>query len=225
MPLNPLTCGRWDGVHLWLQWDPSGRPDSGEFAGFETDVRFASPVKAVGEGPAWGPWQPVGRSSPLFQGWIRFPTWKQGWLAQARVRPVGGEWELAAEAEFLESECDFEISSERKGLYYPPDASGVSAVFVSTVDGAVCAYRMEGELEVPAGEARKVTLRAHFQSGWSQLDRENHFDLRPSLGVRIRNLGPSRNDLRLTGADSTRIEPGPKQALLAAFGANRFQGA
>jgi hypothetical protein len=131
---------------------------------------------------------------------------------------------LAQEAEFLQSECDFEISSAQKRLYFPIDPHGVSAVFVSTVDGAACAYELRQELEVLPGEAKKVTLRAHFQSGWSQLDRENHFDLRPSLGVRIRNLEPSRNDLRLTGADFTRIEPGPKQALIVAFGANHFHG-
>lgn len=215
--MNLLICGLFDGTNLWLQWDPP--PDG---TPVEVQTRYAA-----AEGAAWGHWI---KNGTLSKCWLVVKAWKEGWIAQARVRPSipgqgqEGGWQTAQEVKFLRSQCEFAIISQFRPLYFPPDASGVSALFVAVVDGAACAYGMRGELQVEPGEEKKLLLEARLESGWSQLDYENHFDLRPSLGVRVRNTGPSVNDVEPTGRDFTRLEKAPAQSLVLAFGGNRFNG-
>ena len=221
--MNPLMCGNWDGVNLWLQWD-----DVDPAKGYDIQLRYAKPIQ-----PVWGnKWISIpSKKRP----WAIVPTWKEGSLVQARVRVSGGndaDWVSAMEIAFLRSTCDFEISSETKDLYFAPPLKRkpvadapvpFSAMFTRQVDGGACAYLLTEELSVAAGTQSKVTLQAAISSGWSQLDFENHFDHRPSLGVRIRNLGPSVGDVVPTGRAFTQMVAAKGQQILVAFGANRFQ--
>lgn len=225
-PLAPFLCGLWDGVNLWIQWTPD---PSAALYGLRT--RYA-PAPANGAEIQWGGW--ITHSAEP-KPWRIIKAWKEGWYAQAQVRAYADEsaavrmdpeanWQDAIEARFAKSVCDFEISSQNRDLYYPSDSSGISATFVSIVDGGVCSYQMQGELLVQRGESKKVTLEAHLESGWSQLDYENHFLLKPSLGVVIRNLGPSENDLEPTGRVFTQMIKSAPRSLTVAFGKSRFNG-
>ncbi|GEM_PF-5925643 len=209
--MNLLICGKWDGVNLWLQWDA----DAAALAtGFELQIRYSSKGQ-------WEPWKRVGGVDPIKRAWMIVATYRDGGEAQARIRLFGAgdnAWVPCRECTFQKSTCDFEISSERK-----PVAFEAGHFFASTVDGAACAYVLKDAIEIAAGETLKVTLEANHSSGWHQLDHENHFDIRPSLGVRVRNLEPSVNDVQETGRGFTVMERVlPDGPLVIAFGRKNF---
>lgn len=195
MKLEPKICGRWDGSGLWLQWNPA----EGKSATFELQIQYRRT-----DAEQWGPWIPTVPPQGPRSHWGVIPTWKEGWQAQARVKLTGStatDWELAEEVTFLRCWADFEISSVKYDQHF---AAGT--VFHAQVDGAACAYQSREEIGVKPGEKVSARLYAMGSSGYFQLDAENDFDVRPTFGVRVRNIGASVEDIKETGRYFTVIE-------------------
>lgn len=195
MKLEPKICGRWDGCGLWLQWNPAETKSTP----FELQIRYRRDDRSE-----WGPWiMTVPPQGPLCH-WGVIPTWKEGWQAQARVR-IGGsseeDWESASEVTFTRCSALFEISSAKYDQHFV-----AGSVFHAQVDGAASSYQAKEEIFVKAGETIRTHLYAMGSSGYFQLDHANDFDVRPTFGVRIRNLEPSVEDISETGRDFTVIE-------------------
>jgi hypothetical protein len=194
--MNSYVVGEWDGTHLWFQWD--GDADKR----YEIQLRFRR--DAAGE---WGDWQPSIRPSKnWFVHWIGQPL---GTVVQAQIRERvddnSGDWSPVLEAKFVRSLCKFELSSKSKELHFVE-----GTCFHCRVDGAVCSYRLTEEIEIGAGETKTAELEAVASDGFAQLDKENDFYLRPALGVVIRNVEPSRNDVEATGRDFTEVKVGKR---------------
>lgn len=211
--MNPLVCGRWDGVHLWVQWD-----DVVGVPGYWLEYR-------IGQTPdEFAPWVRVGGLEPLQRSWLSLPAHREGWFAQARVAVADGEpqWHLASEVTFLRSRCSFEIRSERRPVEYRAGDE-----FACVIDGAACVYRLDEDIHLEAGGSAQVEMYAVLGSGWSQLDHPDHFRINPSLGLTIRNLSPSADDTEPTGRDYTRLEKLPMSSPLRVVktGRNYFTGA
>lgn len=198
MKLEPKICGKWDGCGLWLQWNPV----EDKSASFELQIHYRSNVQA-----GWGPWIPTTPPQGPRSHWGVIPTWKEGLQAQARVRLLDpgadweNDWDTFQEVTFLRCSAEFEISSAKYDQHFV-----AGAIFHAQVDGAACAYQSKEEISVKAGGKIKTNLFAMGSSGYFQLDKENDFDVRPTFGVRIRNLSASVEDIEDTGRDFTVIE-------------------
>lgn len=203
--MNPFLVGFWDGTNVWVQWDPI--PDVREY---EVRLRF----RKKGE-PQWEDWRPTIK---VRQVWTIYPSNRlTGTEVQAEVRlvwpgeapepPVPGEWARATPAKFVRSRCLFEFSSTRSRIHY------VEGVMIHChVDGAACSYRLTEEIEVHPGETKQVELEAVASSGFAQLDEPGDFEVRPGLGIVIRNIAPSHSDLEplLSGRDFAVVEVAPR---------------
>lgn len=198
MKLEPKICGKWDGCGLWLQWNAV----EDKSAAFELQIHYRRDVQS-----GWGPWIATTPPQGPRSHWGVIPTWKEGWQAQARVRLLDPDadwengWETFQEVTFLRCSAEFEISSAKYDQHFV-----AGAIFHAQVDGAACAYQSKKEISVKAGEKIKTTLFAMGSSGYFQLDNENDFDVRPTFGVRVRNLSASVEDIEETGRDFTVIE-------------------
>jgi hypothetical protein len=198
--LDPFICGNWDGSGLWLQW--SAVPG----AEYELQIRFRAK-----ESDAWGSWVATVPPQGPHSTWGVIPTWKEGWHAQARVRVkpfpdvaeegVSFDWESASEVTFGFCSALFEILSEKYDQHFV-----AGTMFHAQVDAAACCYQAREEIFVKAGESARVKLFATGASGYFQLDHPNHFDVRPTFGVRVRNVEASVEDIAPTGRDFTIIE-------------------
>ena len=222
---HAFLCGLWDGMHLWVQWDDTA-PD----AGYRLQVRLRPNDQA-----AWEAWRDVS-AKPLRRAWAVVPLWREGWAAQARVA-VAEElkvdrtpsalvesleipdaalnsqlstlnWSPATEVTFQHARCAFEIATETTRVHYLHGTE-----FSTKVDGAPCHWRLDDDVELEPGEKVRLEMTAGA-TGYSQLDRAGHFDLRPAPGLRIRNLEPSVDDVRETGRDFTMLAPRPRDAPL-----------
>jgi len=192
-PTSPLICGKWDGVNLWVQWDALAEgAEVGWFLEVALSLHLTDPIT----------WEAKGGTAPLRQTWMVLPTFREGWWARARVRVAreGAEWVSAQEVTFARSRCLFEIASERRTVHYVPGTQ-----FAAVVDGASCVYELGEEIEVRPGEAYEGEMQVAVGSGYCQLDHENHFLMRPSLGLTIRNLAPSVDDVEPTGQSWTQL--------------------
>lgn len=204
---HAFLCGLWDGMHLWVQWDDTA-PD----AGYRLQVRLRPNDQA-----AWEPWRDV-CAKPLRRAWAVVPLWREGWAVQARVAGLADaalnfqlstlNWSPATEVTFQHARCAFEIATETTRVHY---FSGTE--FSTKVDGAPCHWRLDDDVELEPGEKVRLEMTAGA-TGYSQLDRAGHFDLRPAPGLRIRNLEPSVDDVRETGRDFTVLAPRPRDAPL-----------
>lgn len=195
MNLEPKLCGQWDGCGLWLQWNPV----EDKSAIFELEIHYRK-----NDVVEWGQWVSTTPPQGPRSHWGVIPTWKEGWHAQARVKlkdAPSRDWELAEEVTFLRCSAKFEISSTKYDQHFT-----AGTIFHAQVDGAACAYQSKEEISVKAGEKVHVTLYAMGSSGYFQLDDENDFDVRPTFGVRVRNIEASVEDIKATGRDFTVIE-------------------
>lgn len=195
--LNPKICGKWDGNSLWLQWNLAE-----EGVEFDLEIHYRRDDQSE-----WTPWITTVPPQGARSHWGVIPTWKEGWIAQARLKRRGApprDWELAAEVTFLKCSAKFEITSEKYEQYI---AAGT--IFHSQVHGAACAYQCREEIYLKEGDRVVLTMFAMGSSGYFQLDRKNDFDIKPNLGVRIRNLAESIEDIEDTGRDFTVIEAKP----------------
>lgn len=212
LKLEPKICGKWDGSGLWLQWNPI----EDKSATFELEIRYRK-----SEATEWGPWISTTPPQGPRSHWGVIPTWKEGWIAEARVRLKGAieeDWESAKEVTFSRCWADFEFSSAKYDQHF---AAGT--VFHSQVDGAACAYESREEISVKAGGKVKVRLYAMGTSGYFQLDNENDFDVRPTFGVRVRNMTASDEDIKETGRYFTVIEAKkPDPVTMTVTPATRF---
>jgi hypothetical protein len=202
--LEPKICGLWDGCGLWLQWE--GVPE----AAYELQIRYRRE-----EADPWGEWihtvPPQGERSH----WGVIPTWKEGWMAQARVKMEDSgnlsddAFEIAREVTFAQCTALFEISSERYDQHFV-----AGTIFHAQVDGAACAYQAHEAIHIRAGEKARVRLIATGSSGYFQLDHPDHFDVKPTFGVRVRNVEASVEDIAETGRDWTVIAPKPQPDMV-----------
>lgn len=206
MGLNPLICGEWDGCSLWMQWTPA---DPEEKTLYEVQIRLRK-----NEAQEWPEWMTIVPQGGERKAWAVIPTWKQNWQAEARVRinpgadgPPSHEataddagWEHASEVTFNRCTCLFEISSEKNDAHFP-----AGTTFHCQVDAAACSYRLKEEINVPAGGRFDVEMESLGSGGYFQLDYPGHFDFRPIFGVRIKNLEPSKEDVKPTGRAFTEI--------------------
>lgn len=196
--LNPKICGKWDGCALWLQWQPLG-----EDVSYDLELRYRTADKE------WTEWTRVVMPQGEKSYWGVLPTYKEGAMAQARVARAGtDDFEIANEVHFRKCTCLFEISSEKLKQHFPK-----GTIFHAQVDAAACAFELEEEILVEPGKPVCVRLLSKDASGYQQLDHENHLDIRPLYGVRIRNLEPSVDDIEETGRDFTVIEPKPMDVM------------
>jgi hypothetical protein len=211
MKLEPKICGKWDGCGLWLQWNQA----EDKAAIFELQIHYRRNAQSD-----WGPWIATVPPQGPRSYWGVIPTWKEGWLAQARVRVAGIEaaWEDATEVTFTRCWALFEISSAKYDQHFVP-----GSIFHAQVDAAACAYQSKEEIFVKAGEIIQTRLYAMGSSGYFQLDQEDDFDVRPTFGVRVRNLKASVEDIVETGRDFTVIEPKkPDPVTMTVTPAGRF---
>lgn len=188
MNLDPLIVGRWNGTALWIQFNAGEAPE-----GFCVEINVRPTVDGEGR------WVTLdkGRSR---KNWLVVPIWKEGQWVEARVGINGcdGEPEPAREAVFRRPSCVFGFAAGPKPLRY---AAGT--MFHAQVDSAACGYRLAEDFEIGPGEEGRATMVSILSTGFAQLDYEGHFDLRPGHGVRIWNIGPSENDLEITGRTGT----------------------
>lgn len=192
--LLPYIVGRWNGISLWVQWTPQ----TGDACALR--LRFQKPGEQK-----WSPWNEMLRPWPLRRSYYALPIHHQGWRVQAEVAPwQEGEltWERAMGARFARSEARFRIEAQRKVTF----AKG--RVFACQVDEFVASYELREDVELEPDQPMDLVMSAAQLTGGCQLDRPEHFDLRPVPGVRLWNLGPSDNDLDPLGTDQVVIEPG-----------------
>ncbi len=175
--LNPVLVGQWDANHLWLQWDDIA-PDQG----YAIEVQY-KPLFSE-----WGDWMRMEWQAPYRRCWLKWPTHKAGLLARARVGIVGGAMEPAVAGRFTRSRCLFEFSGDRKVTFRAGDT------FHLQVDGEYCEYRLAKDVSVDGGPVLEA-MESTQSSGFAQLDHAGHFSIEPMNGVRVRNTGPSVEDL------------------------------
>jgi len=218
-------CGQWDGANLWLQWEDAA-PD----AGYRLRVRAILPKAEA--------WRAIGGLSPLKRPWMVLPMWSMhatpgnpGATVEAQVavavasaadgKTPEPEWVQATEVTFARSRCQFEFTAGPRGMHFPKDAE-----FSCIVDGAGAHYALQEELELAAGEMAQKELVAAATTGYCQLDRPDHFVIRPGLGSVIRNVAPSEDDVVETGATASvlRVMPIPPDGapLKMVFGNRLF---
>ena len=198
MSLEPKIVGKWDGHHLWIQWN-----DAAPQQGYAIQARYSS------DGKKWTPWIRVGGPGAWKPCWIKIPTWKEGWVAQAQVALFSKtpEWEPAEVAEFDRSAADFSISnsSNQKVTFVKGDT------FHCQVDGEACAYNLLADVEISVGKTvRGVKMESVQSGGFNQLDAPGHFTIRPLFGVTIENESPSENDLMIIGGETVKMAALPK---------------
>lgn len=213
--MNVHMCGLWDATNLWLQWD-----DVAPEQGYRVRVRFRAPGQ-TGE-VDWRPWLSIQSGLPYRRAWIVIPTWKQGWQCRAEVSVApDGEWVPATEVTFLRSRCLFSIETSRRPVRYLAGAE-----FHAVVDAAACHYQIPEEISLAPGERIEVEMTASLATGYCQLDYPGHFETSPALGLLIRNLAPSVDDVRETGHDFTQLAALPQTAPLKVVlgGRNMFAG-
>ena len=186
MNLSPFLVTKWDGCHLWLQWeDVAPGVDQSTGSLYRARYRLREPGKSE-----FGRWIEIG----LREGrtWIKFPTHKRGWEAQAQVVVKGSrEWASANIAVFRKSRCSFRIQSGRKVAF------SVGDTVHAMVHGEPASYRFLSAVEVPAGKSKVVELEAVRASGFNQIDRPGDFRTKPKFDLLIENTEPSRNDISL----------------------------
>jgi hypothetical protein len=184
MNLSPFLVTKWDGCHIWLQWeDVAPGVDQSTGSLYRARYRLREPGKAE-----FGRWIEIG----LREGrtWIKFPTHKRGWEAQAQVAVKGNrDWASANIAVFRKSRCSFRIHSGRKVAF------SVGDTVHAMVHGEPASYRFLSAVEVPAGKSKVVELEAVRASGFNQIDRPGDFRTKPKFDLLIENTTPSRNDL------------------------------
>ena len=239
---HAFLCGLWDGLHLWVQWDDNA-PDAGYRLQVRLrpvplstlNCPHADPPRTslglesqLSTFPEWEPWRDVS-AKPLRRAWAVVPLWREGWSVQARVAAVepetrtadgagaeaGGSnpepetpWSPATEVTFQQARCAFEIATETTRVHYLPGTE-----FSTKVDGAPCHWRLDDDVQLEPWEKVRLEMTAGA-TGYSQLDRADHFDLRPVPGLRIRNLEPSVDDVRETGRDFTVLASRPRDTPL-----------
>lgn len=200
--LSPKICGEWDGCHIWLQWETSA-----DAASYELEIAYSK------DGSEWSDWENVVPPQGNNSSWGIVPTWKEGWRARARVRAVQTDgsvtgWEPAVEIQFAKGLCEFEILSSRDLVHFQKGTT-----FHAVVDGGAACYVLEEEVSVPAGGRWQGKMVHNGASGWHQLDFPGHFELRPALGVAIRNVSPSSDETMPTGRNETLISAAPPAAM------------
>lgn len=188
MNLKPMLCGCWDGVSVWLQWENAGTE-------YCVQVRYQNP-----RDKQWTEWRDIVLPQGKKSYWGVLPTWKQGWLIQARVGVDGESWELAREVTFNKSRCLFEVRSEKRVLRIS-EGDQIHAI----VDRAACSYAAEQLIEIEAGESAQGWFTALTASGYCQLDRPGDFEIHPAPGVTIQNMLASVQDVTETGRDYSQI--------------------
>jgi hypothetical protein len=186
MNLSPFLVTKWDGCHLWLQWEDVAPGNQ-----YRARYRLREPGKAE-----FGRWIEVGLREG--RAWIKFPTHKRGWEAQAQVAVKGTrdwrrsiDWATAQIAVFRKSRCSFRIQSRRKVAFKVGDTVHAMA------HGEPASYRFLSHVEVPAGKIKVVELEAVRASGFNQLDKPGDFRTKPKFDLLIENTEPSRNDISL----------------------------
>lgn len=203
MPLKPIMTGRWDGHSLWMQWSPAG-----EGVSYDVQIRHRATPEVE-----WSAWQQSIPKQGVKADWGVIPVWKPHFEFQSRVRIAGtDDWEMAEEAEFLRCLAEFEVSTAESN-FIAEKGTKIAAV----VDGAACTYTFLDDVSLQRGESARFTLASLGTSGYYQLDYPGHFDVRPLLGVRIFNTGPSYDDVIRTGSDITTIQPLPLHEFTVAF--------
>lgn len=187
--MNAYLCGRWDGCHLWCQWD-----DLAPSQGYRLELRLRLPGAAD-----WLPWRAIGGPAALEKPWLVVPLWKGDAEVEARVAIEAPEleWFPLAEVTFDRSTCRFELQAGARPAHYQAGTE-----FAAIVDHAGCHYRLVEEVEVQAGESALVTMEAALLTGWCQLDHPDHFSIRPALGRVIRNVAAS---VTLAGSQWPRV--------------------
>jgi hypothetical protein len=184
MNLSPFLVTKWDGCHLWLQWeDVAAGVDPSTGNQYRARYRLREPGKAE-----FGRWIEIGLR--VGRAWIKFPTHKRGWEAQAQVAAKGSrDWATAQIAVFRKSRCSFRIQSGRKVAFKAGDT--VHAM----VHGEPASYRFLSHVEVSAGKSKVVELEAVRASGFNQIDKPGDFRTKPKFDLLIENTGPSSNDI------------------------------
>lgn len=203
--MNVYLAGEWDGINLWLQWEDVS-PDKG----YEVQVRCE-------DLPQWTDWKTLFGHAPYKRSWAVAALHCEGHKVEARVRAMGStDWWPAQEVKFKKSRCSFEIASTQNALHLLEGTR-----FTACVDGAVATYVLSEEIEIPAGGSAHVEMTALQSTGYCQLDSAGHFLLRPSLGVTVKNIGPSVEDIEETGRDFTIMaHRKPDGRPMVAFGPN-----
>jgi hypothetical protein len=196
--MNCYLCGAWDGVHVWLQWDGVA-PEQG----YRIRLAFRQPAVPPAE---WGPWKPIEDARPYMRDWMVIAAWRSDWEVKAEVAIAGtDDWVAAQEVTFLRSRCRFKISTVRSAVRY-----SVGSEFNAIIDTAACHYTLNEDVELQPGEELEVELTASMSSGYCQLDYPAHFDISPSLGLRIQNVAPSEDDVLPTGRNFSKVAPVPR---------------
>lgn len=196
MRLSPLICGLWDGCGVWLQWTPI-EPER------KTDYDVQLRLRKDLDSP-WGDWMSIVPRQGRKSHWAVIPTWREGWICEARVRVSQdqyGLWESASEVTFNKCTALFEFASDKYDQHFHAGDK-----FHCQVDAAACAYELKEEIEVKADEKVQARMEALGSSGYFQLDYPGHFEIKPSLGLRIYNVEPSQEDVTPTGRDFTEIK-------------------
>jgi len=179
MNLSPLLITKWDGCHLWLQWD-----DVAPGSQYRARYRLRGPGEAK-----FGRWIELGLRTG--QTWIKFPTHKRGWEADAQVSATGQDWKTAQIGIFRKSRCLFRIQTGRKAAFKAGE------MVHSMVEGEPASYRFLSDVEVPARKSKVVELESVRATGFNQIDTPGDFRTRPKFDLLIENTDPSRNDVEI----------------------------
>ena len=177
MNLSPLLITKWDGCHLWLQW-----ADVAPGTRYRARYRLREPGASK-----FGRWIELGLRKG--QTWIKFPTHKRGWEADAQVAVKEHDWRTAQIGVFRRSRCSFRIQSGRKVTF------NAGEMVHAMVEGEPASYKFLADVEVPAGESKVVELEAVRATGFNQIDKPGDFRTRPKFDLLIENTEPSRNDV------------------------------
>lgn len=217
MNLQPMICGEWDGCAVWLQWSAANQDPAVETK-YDVRLRFRR-----NELEAWTAWLKVKPRQGPKSTWAVIPVWREGWQCEAQVRVTEPArtaadeeqgWETATEVTFQRCTALFEFASAKYDRHF---AKGTT--FHAQVDAAACVYELLEEIEVKPPFVVRSRMKAIGSSGYFQLDHENHFDINPSLGVRVRNVLPSEEDVSGTGRNFTIVKPKPQVDIVMAVGA------
>lgn len=199
--------GQFDGCNLWMQWDLG----AAEGIGYRVQWRSRLP------GGEWGEWQTLGQI--VTRPWLSLPLWREGHEVQAAVAEdrEGAPIVQAQEVTFRKPFCRFELRNERpiggRVARFEPGTK-----FICTVDEAPCAYVLQDDLLLEPGESSETVMLAASAVGWSQLDAPDDFFIRPALGVVLRNVEPSTQDVEPTGRDYTVMQAvKPDGPMLVSF--------
>ncbi len=209
-------CGLWDGANLWTQWEDVA-PETGYRLRFRVVLPKAGEWRMVGgsEAPLRKPWL------VLQMGGVQHATegnpgaTVEVQVAIAKTGPESDlEWVQATEVTFARSRCRFEFTAGPRGIHFPKGGE-----FSCIVDGAGAHYALQQEIELAAGDVAEMELVATLLTGYCQLDRPDHFVIRPGLGTVIRNVAPSEDDVEETGQTSSALRVMRGQPLKIAFAA------